>query len=80
MADHKKSIVRAINPIDAEVVVSLPHRGEDVVPAEWCAEVRWILDPRGERTAPAPLYWAGHAVPWAGKSPTDGEGEYLSTR
>lgn len=58
------------------VVSELIDLPDDYIPAEWCVEVRWILDPHGERTAPAPLYWAGHPVSWAGKSPTDGEGDY----
>jgi hypothetical protein len=58
------------------VVSELVDLHDDRIPAEWCVEVRRILDPNGERTAPAPLYWRGHPVVWAGKSPTDGEGEY----
>jgi hypothetical protein len=49
---------------------------EDFVPSWLCAEVRWILNPVGERTAPAPFYWPGHPLSWAGDSPTAGEGDY----
>jgi hypothetical protein len=50
---------------------------DEVIPAAVCAEVRDILDPVGERTAPAPLYWGpGHPRSWAGESPTAGEGDY----
>lgn len=50
---------------------------DDVIPAGVCAEIRDVLDPVGERTAPAPLYWGpGHPRSWAGESPTAGEGFY----
>lgn len=49
---------------------------DEEIPAAVCAEVRDVLDPVGERTAPAPLYWAGHPRSWAGESPTAGEGDY----
>jgi hypothetical protein len=59
-----------------QVLTELVDLHDEVIPAELCAEVRSILNPNGERTAPAPLYWPGHRVSWAGKSPTDGEGDY----
>lgn len=50
---------------------------DEEIPAVVCAEVRDVLDPMGERTAPAPLYWGpGHPRSWAGSSPTAGEGSY----
>jgi hypothetical protein len=49
---------------------------DEVLPAAVCVEVRDILDPVGERTAPAPLYWPGHPRSFAGPGPTDGEGDY----
>lgn len=68
-----------LQPDDVQVVLS-EHLGVDlhdeVIPAVWCVEVRWILDPNGERTAPAPFYWTGHPRSFAGPGPTDGEGDY----
>lgn len=58
------------------VLSELVDLHDDVISAELCAEVRSILNPHGERSAPAPFYWPGHPFSWAGKSPTDGEGEY----
>lgn len=49
---------------------------DEVIPAAVCVEVRDILNPNHERTAPAPHYYPGHPVSWAGKSTTDGEGDY----
>lgn len=69
-----------LQPDDVKVLLS-EYLGvdlhDDVIPAEWCVEVRDVLDPVGERTAPAPLYWGpGHPRSWAGSSPTAGEGDY----
>lgn len=46
----------------------------DEIPAELAAEVRDMLDPHGERSAPAGLYWPGHERPKG--SPTGEEGFY----
>jgi hypothetical protein len=53
----------------------------DEIPPEIAAEVRSVLDPHGERTAPARLYWPGHPaqVPRR-RSPTDDEGFYPDTQ
>jgi hypothetical protein len=68
-----------LQPDDIQWLLS-EHLGVDlhdeVIPVEWCVELRWILNPNGERTAPAPFYWRGHPVSWAGESPTAGEGDY----
>lgn len=68
-----------LQPDDVKVLVS-EHLGldvhDEVLPVAVCVEVRDVLDPVGERTAPAPLYWAGHPTSWAGTSPTAGEGDY----
>jgi len=49
---------------------------DEMVPAPVCVQVREVLDPNGERTAPAPLYWAGHERSFEGSSPTAPEGFY----
>jgi hypothetical protein len=68
-----------LQPDDVEYVVS-EYLGldvhDEVLPAAVCVEVRDILDPVGERTAPAPLYWPGHPRSFAGPGPTAGEGDY----
>jgi hypothetical protein len=68
-----------LQPDDVEHVV-VEYLGLDLhdetIPAAVCVEVREVLNPNGERTAPAPLYWPGHPVSWAGSSPTSGEGDY----
>lgn len=68
-----------LQPDDVQHVV-VEHLGldlhDDVIPDAVCAEVRWILNPNGERTAPAWGYWPGHPVSKAGDSPTAGEGDY----
>jgi hypothetical protein len=65
---------------DDVVATVVEHLGldvhDDVLPPAVCVEVRDILNPNGERTAPAPLYWPGHPVSWAGTSPTAGEDLY----
>lgn len=52
-------------------MVDLP---DEYVPVEWCVELRWVLDPNGERTAAAPFYWTGHPTSFEGESPTAPEG------
>jgi hypothetical protein len=68
-----------LQPEDVQWLLS-EHLGQDlhgeVIPVEWCVEVRWILDPNGERTAAAPYYWPGHPRSFEGDSPTAGEGDY----
>ena len=68
-----------LQPDDVQHVVS-GYLGLDlhdkVLPVSVCVEVRDVLNPNHERTAPAPYYWPGHPVSWAGRSPTDGEAEY----
>lgn len=49
---------------------------DDIIPTAVCVEVRDVLSPNGERTAPAPFFWVGHPLSWAGESPTAGEGDY----
>lgn len=46
---------------------------DEVIPPAVCVEVRDILDPVGERTAPASFYWYGHPVDF---DPRTGEGDY----
>ena len=68
-----------LQPDDVQHVLS-EHLGldlhDEVIPAAVCVEVRDILDPNGERTAPAPLYWPGHPRSFEGDSPTAPEGFY----
>jgi len=68
-----------LQPDDIQYLLA-EHLGVDlhdeVIPVEWCVELRDILNPFGERTAPAPFYYPGHPVSWAGDSPTAGEGDY----
>jgi hypothetical protein len=68
-----------LQPDDVRHVV-VEHLGldlhDEIIPAAVCVEVRDVLNPNGERTAPAPLFWTGHPVSWAGTSPTAGEGDY----
>lgn len=68
-----------LQPDDVQVVVS-QYLGldvhDDIIPTAVCVEVRDVLSPNGERTAPAPFYWQGHPLSWAGESPTAGEGDY----
>ena len=68
-----------LQPDDVRAVV-VDHLGldlhDDVIPAAVCVEVRDVLSPNGERTAPAPLYWAGHERSFEGSSPTAPEGFY----
>ena len=68
-----------LQPDDVRATI-VDHLGldlhDDVVPAAVCVEVREVLNPNGERTAPAPLYYLGHPRSWAGESPTAGEGDY----
>jgi hypothetical protein len=49
---------------------------EDVIPVEWCVEVRDVLNPNHERTAAAPFYYPGHPRSFEGDSPTAPEGSY----
>ena len=68
-----------LQPDDVEVVLSEflgVDLHEDVVPVEWCAEVRDVLNPNHERTAAAPFYWTGHPRSFEGESPTAPEGDY----
>jgi hypothetical protein len=67
MADHL-----AVDAADRRVLVGW-HLDEDKtvprnLPSELCEALHQILDPHGERTAPAPLYWPGH--PWGAAIPT----------
>jgi hypothetical protein len=68
-----------LQPDDVQHVLS-EHLGVDlhdeVIPAAVCVEVRDVLNPNHERTAPAWFYWPSHPRSFAGKSPTDGEGDY----
>jgi hypothetical protein len=68
-----------LQPDDIQWLLS-EHLGQDlhdeVIPVEWCVELRDILSPNGERTAAAPYYWPGHVRSFEGKSPTAGEGDY----
>jgi hypothetical protein len=82
LADHL-----VVDVADVRVLVGWHVDESDTVrsdlPPELCEALHRILDPHGERTAPAPLYWPGH--PWGsypddfdritGMSPTQGEGE-----
>lgn len=65
-----------LQPDDIQYLLS-EHLGvdlhDDVIPTEWVIELRWILDPTWERTAPASFYWAGHPVDF---DPQTGEGDY----
>lgn len=63
------------------VVASVVDLDDEEIPDGIAAEVRRVLDPHGERTAPAQLYWPGHVEPGGslgigGASPTRGEAEY----
>lgn len=49
---------------------------DEVIPASVCVLVREVLNPNGERTAPAPFYWVGHGRSFEGESPTAPEGFY----
>lgn len=49
---------------------------DEVIPPAAGVEVRDVLNPNHERTAPAPYYYPGHPRSWAGESPTAGEGDY----
>ena len=42
------------------VVESIVDLHDDEIPPEIAAEVRDVLNPHGERTAPAALYWPEH--------------------
>lgn len=42
------------------VVESIVDLHDEDIPAEIAAEVRDVLNPHGERTAPAALYWPGN--------------------
>jgi hypothetical protein len=68
-----------LQPDDVQHVVS-EYLGldlhDEVIPAAVCVEVRDVLNPNHERTAPAWWYFPGHPRSFAGKSPTDGEGSY----
>lgn len=68
-----------LQPDDVQWLLS-EHLGVDlhdeVIPAEWCVEVRDVLNPNHERTAPAPYYWTGHPESWEEPAPTGGEGSY----
>jgi len=68
-----------LQPDDVQWLLS-EHLGldlhDEVIPAAVCVEIRDVLDPNGERTAPAPFYWVGHPVSWEEPAPTGGEGSY----
>ena len=68
-----------LQPDDVRTTIE-DHLGLDLhdeeVPAAVCVQVREVLDPNGERTAPAPLYWTGHERSFEGGSPTAPEGFY----
>jgi hypothetical protein len=49
---------------------------DEVIPVSVCVEVRDVLNPNHERTAPAPFYWPGHPRSFEGESPTAPEGSY----
>lgn len=61
------------------VVAEIVDLHDDAIPPEIAGEVRSVLNPHGERTAPAALYWPGHtATNESGdRSPVRGEGFYL---
>lgn len=73
-----------VDPGDVRAVVeSIVDLHDEGIPDEIAAEVRAILDPHGERTAPARLYWPGHEETdelgsrgIGSLSPTRGEGIY----
>lgn len=76
----------AVHPGDVVVIVeSLVDLHDDDIPDVIAAEVKSVLDPHGERTAPAGFYWPGHPAEIPdpdeprgvmGMSPTRGEGFY----
>lgn len=49
---------------------------DDKIPPDICGEIRLMLNPHGERTAPANLYWPGHVEEPRPASPTAEEGFY----
>lgn len=61
------------------VVAELVDLHDDAIPPEIAGEVRSVLDPHGERTAPAALYWSEHQETNEPgyRSPVRGEGFYL---
>lgn len=68
-----------LNTADVEVYISEVLGLDlhyDAVPPEIAADVRTALDPHGERTAPARLYWPDHVENPKPSSPTAGEGFY----
>lgn len=68
-----------LQPDDIQWLLS-EHLGMDlhdeVIPVEWCVEIRDVLNPNHERTAAAPYYWPGHPRSFENESPTAGEGDY----
>jgi hypothetical protein len=72
-----------LQPDDVQVCVSDLLRLDlhDEIPPGIAAEVRSMLDPHDERTAPARLYWPGHPADVPPRvSPTDDEGFYQTRR
>lgn len=67
----------AVDPGDVRVIAAQHGVWAEHLAPQQAYDVQRVLDPNGERTAPAALYWPGHPD-WAREtnSPTEGEGDY----